>query len=227
MRTREIQFQSEGRNFRGYAAIPDEGGPGVIVLHAWWGLTPFFKRLCDRLAGEGFVAFAPDLYGGSAAHTVEEARSIMEAMDRSYAQTAALASVRQMREIPFVRRGGLGVVGFSMGASWSLVLASQVPEEIDAAVLFYGTDKVDYSQIRAALQAHFAENDVYEPLEGVKIMEADLRDAQREYTFHHYPGTGHWFFEDNRPDDYHADSAALAWERTIAFLKEKLLPPSE
>lgn len=227
MRTREIEFHSEGRRFNGYAAIPDEGGPGVIVLHAWWGLTPFFKRFCERLAGEGFVAFAPDLYGGGTAHTVDEARTIMEHSDGSYAEAAALASVRQMREIPFVRRGGLGVVGFSMGASWSLVLAAKVPEEIDAAVLFYGTEKVDYNQIRAALQAHFAENDVYEPLEGVHMMEADLRAAKRDYTFHQYPGAGHWFFEDNRPDAFSADSAALAWQRTVAFLKEKLMPEEE
>lgn len=223
MQSREIQFQSAGRKFQAYAAIPAAGGPGVIVLHAWWGLTPFFKRFCDRLAGEGFVAFAPDLYGGGVAHTVEQARAIMENSDGSYAEAAALASIGQLRAMPFVRPGGLGVIGFSMGAAWSLALAAQVPEDIAAAVLFYGTNRVDYSQMRAALQAHFAEHDPYEPLEEVRLMEADLTAARREYTFHHYPGAGHWFFEDNRPDDYNADSADLAWERTLSFLKEKLM----
>jgi carboxymethylenebutenolidase len=223
MQRRDVDFQSEGRKFHGYLAIPDGGGPGVIVLHAWWGLTPFFKQFCDRLAAEGFVAFAPDLYGGPTAHTVENARSIMEASDGSYAQAAALAAVRQMREYPFVRPGGLGVVGFSMGAAWSLALASRIPDEIDAAVLFYGTNQVDFNQVRAAILAHFAENDAWEPLDGIQLMEADLRAAGREYTFHHYNGAGHWFFEDNRPDDFHETAAGLAWVRTVDFLKEKLV----
>jgi carboxymethylenebutenolidase len=68
-----ISFEADGRTGAGYIAIPEHGhGPGVLVFHAWWGLTPFFKSVCDRLAREGFVALAPDLYYGRTAATIEE-----------------------------------------------------------------------------------------------------------------------------------------------------------
>lgn len=70
-----VEFQAGNRIAKGYLAIPDRGeGPGVLVLHAWWGLNDFFKNLCDRLAGEGFAAFGPDLYDGKIAVSIEEAK---------------------------------------------------------------------------------------------------------------------------------------------------------
>jgi carboxymethylenebutenolidase len=89
-------------------------------------------------------------------------------------------------------------------------------------VLFYGIGMADFSKPRAAFLGHYAEHDPWEPIEGVRQMEADMRAAGRDVTLHTYPGTGHWFFEQNRPDAYRADAAQLAWARTLDFLHAQL-----
>jgi carboxymethylenebutenolidase len=59
--------------------------------------------------------------------------------------------------------------------------------------------------------------------EAKKEMEASLKALKLPTTFYTYPGTGHWFMETDRSDAYNAEAANLAWERTIAFLKEHLV----
>src|SRR6266568_9129022 len=77
------EFQADGRTISGYLAVPEQGsGPGVLVLHAWWGLTDVFKQVCDRLAEAGFVALAPDLYHGKTTTVVEEAKALGAALDQ-------------------------------------------------------------------------------------------------------------------------------------------------
>jgi carboxymethylenebutenolidase len=218
-----IEFQVGEKTAKGHLALPQKGeGPGVLVLHAWWGLNDFFKSLCDRLAGEGFVALAPDLYNGKSASTIDEAEQLLKQRDGNFVYQAATGAVDFLRAHPAVRGKQLGAVGFSMGGAWSMLLASERPESIAAAVIFYGSGDADFSQARAAYLGHFAEVDEWEPLDGVRQMEADMRAAGREVTFHTYPDVGHWFFESNRPDVYNAEAAQLAWERTLAFLKNNL-----
>jgi carboxymethylenebutenolidase len=194
----------------------------VLVLHAWWGLTPFFMGLCDRLAAEGFVALAPDLHNGKTADTVEDAEALMKQRDVERTRAAAAGGLKALRAHPAVRGRGLGVVGFSMGAAWALHLASHEPEDLAAVVLFYGTYPLEFSRSRAAFLGHYADPDDWEPEEDVRATETALREAGREVTFHKYPGAGHWFFEDNRPDAYQAEAAQLAWQRTLEFLRRYL-----
>ncbi len=220
--TQDLSYQADGYDVTAYAASPTKGGPGVIVLHAWWGLTPFFKRLCDRLAGHGFVALAPDLYGGVTAATPDEAQRALDASDGARSRAAAFSAIEQIHRLPGTRPGSLGVIGFSMGAAWALALSARCPKDIAAAVLFYGTNEVDFQQANAAYLGHFALVDEWEPLEGVQAMETAMKAAGREALFHYYPDVGHWFFEDNHPEAYEPHAAAQAWERSLAFLKGRL-----
>jgi carboxymethylenebutenolidase len=218
-----IEFHAGDAQVSGYLALPRRGqGPGVLVLHAWWGLNDFFRSFGDRLASAGFVAFAPDLYRGATAATIDEARELLAKRDFDYMSRAAATAVDYLRQHPAVRGSGLGAVGFSMGAAWSLVLSSAKPDDIAAVVLFYGSESVDFARARAAYLGHFAEVDEWEPLDGVRQMEADMRAAGHEVTFHIYPKVGHWFFESNRPDAYNAEAAQRAWDRTVGFLRGKL-----
>lgn len=221
-RTGNVSYTFDGIESQAYYAAPPQGGPGVIVLHAWWGLTPVFKRLCARLAGQGFTALAPDLYGGVTAATVEQAQQAMDDRDYRAMRAAAFGSVAQIRELPGVSAGPLGVVGFSMGAAWANALTEAFPDDLAAAVLFYGTDMIDFTRARAAYQCHFAEVDEWEPLDGVHQMREAMLAAGREVDFHFYPGVGHWFFEDDRPAAYHPEAAGLAWKRALAFLDARL-----
>jgi len=206
-----------------YIAKPASGtGPGVLVLHAWWGLNDFFKAFCRRLAQEGFIALAPDLYHGQIAATVEDAERLHGQLDENKAAAELLAAVDQLLQIPGITRRQIGVVGFSMGAFWSVWLSIKRPEDIRAVTVFYGAGEGDYTHSQAAYLGHFAETDPWEPAPGIQKMEKDLLAAGRPVSFHTYPGTGHWFFEENRPDAYRAGAAALAWGRTLVFLKNEL-----
>lgn len=208
---------------RAYRAGSETGsGPGVLVLHAWWGLTPVFTGVCDRLAAAGFVALAPDLFGGHTAATIPEAERLAEGSDAALAQTIVLAALDRLRADPAVADGPVGVAGFSFGAAWALELGAQRPDDVAAVVVYYGTwDGPDVAAARAAYLGHFAEHDDFEPLAGVRALEETIRAAGREATFHVYPGAGHWFVEPDRPE-YDAAAANLAWERTTAFLRHRL-----
>ena len=115
-----------------------------------------------------------------------------------------------------------------MGAAYAVWLAI-LKSEVAAVVLFYGgADSGDWlgadfaEKTKAAFLGNFAENDSYEPGEMVPKLEDQLSSAGRDATIYVYPGTGHWFFESDRPDAYDADAAQLSWQRTVEFLHNKL-----
>lgn len=226
----EIEAEVEGKRLSGYFVKPAMPGPGVIVLHAWWGLTPFFKQLCDRLAAEGFLVFAPDLFAGKTAQTIEEAERISSEAEKDSPQikTIALHSIAWMREQLALQgdaafsHNGLGLVGFSFGGSWVTALSGMAPDDVRAVVLFYDAYEIDFSTSRARFQGHYGDKDEYTEVKWARKMEADLRSAGLTADFYYYPQAGHWFFESNRPDAYREEDAALAWNRTLAFLKSEL-----
>jgi carboxymethylenebutenolidase len=196
----------------------------VLVLHAWWGLTPAFADVCDRLAAAGFVALAPSLYaGGETAATIAEAEALQNAHDEeAEAAPAMVAAIDTLRRSPAVDGDRIGVIGFSMGAYWAFEASRARPDDVAAVVAVYGTNGGDFSRAKAAYLGHFAEQDDYEPLDGVRALEANLHDAGHDATFYVYPGTGHWFVEPNQPAAYDPAAAALVWERTLAFLRDRL-----
>jgi len=223
-----MAFEAGVKTVSGYLAVPPSGsGPGVLVLHAWWGLNEFFVGLCDRLAQAGFVALAPDLYGGPTASTIEEAEKLRDThgADEEVVQTRILQALDALRQSPVVVGDKVGLMGFSLGSAWALHISTVRPADVAAAVLFYGVGGGDFTTTHAAYLGHFAENDSWEPLDQVEALEANLRAAGREVNFYVYPGVGHWFFEKDRPDAYDATSAELAWSRTVSFLQDALVHP--
>jgi carboxymethylenebutenolidase len=208
----------------GYFALPAAGtGPGVLVLHAWWGLNDTIKAFCRHLAAEGFTAYAPDLYHGQVVSRVEDAERLSSTLDLAGARAEVAAAAELLARRAAEPAHGLAVVGFSLGAFFALDLSAAAPERVRQVVVFYGTGPADYGRAQAAYPGHFAANDPFEPQENVAWLERTLQEAGRPATFYHYPGTGHWFFEADRSDAYDAAAAALAWARTLAFLKGETL----
>src|SRR5258708_31410037 len=206
----------------GYLALPPAGkGPGVLVLHAWWGLNATARAVCTRLAASGFVAFAPDLYHGKIADNIADAESLVKALNTNQLQAEAdiAAATTVLYERAGQGDGGLTVIGFSLCANYALYLAEHDPEHIRSHVLFYGTGGDDFSNSKAAYLAHFTENDDFEPQSSVDALEETLRRAGRPATFYTYAGTRHWFFESDVSQAYNQAAASLAWDRTLAFLK--------
>jgi carboxymethylenebutenolidase len=219
MSGKDIMFGMNGQPAAGYLALPAQSNaPGVMVLHAWWGLNPFFKNLCDRLAAEGFAAFAPDLNEGKVAKTIDEAKQIRSESNFERQHAIAIAAPNFLRSRPEVKKEAFSLIGFSMGADWSLVLASEFPEDFRQVVVFYGVSDTDFSKIKAEIVGHFSDVDEWEPLEGIQAMEVEMRAAGLKPTFHIYPNKSHWFFEEDRPE-YDPESAELAWRRTLEFLR--------
>jgi carboxymethylenebutenolidase len=195
----------------------------VAVLHAWWGLTDVVTDVCDDLAELGYVAVAPDLYAGELAATAEEA-AVLRARKRS---TPIWRQIVRVVEQARSAHGAMAVgqVGFSMGGHWALWLAKQSRPEIppiSATTVFYATRAGDFSASRSAFQFHLAETDPFVSPGSIVRQERQLRAAGRDAEFHHYPATGHWFFERDRPDAYDAQAARLAWRRTVGFLDRHL-----
>jgi len=222
-KTGMLDLKSPGGTVSGYLATPGTGsGPGVLVLHAWWGLNDVFKSVCDRLAAKGFIAFAPDLYHGAVASTIDQAEKVMSQLKPDTAWEDIVSSVRGLQAHPKVRGEGLGVIGFSMGAMWALQLGEKLPSDVAAIVIFYGTGDGNYSHTRAALQGHFAEKDPYESAETVRDFEKVLRTNGKNVEIHTYPGTTHWFFEKDRPDAYDSKAAESSWQRSVDFLTTHL-----
>jgi carboxymethylenebutenolidase len=206
----------------GYLAVPPTGkGPGVLLLHAWWGLNDTMKAICTRLAESGFVAFAPDLYHGKVADNIADAEALVKALNANHVQ--AEAEIAVATKFLGERVGGAGqgvaVIGFSLGANYALDLAAADPEHIRSVVLFYGTGGGDWSNSRATYLGHFAENDEFEPKSSVDELEQELERIGRPVTFYRYSGTGHWFFEPDVTQAYNQAAASLAWDRTLAFLR--------
>jgi carboxymethylenebutenolidase len=214
----ELKIPVRDRTAGAYLASPEKGGPGVLVLHAWWGLKPFFKQVCDQLSEHGFTALAPDLYQGRIAKTIDEAEALMGECDSELMGDTVKAAKDHLVSL---RPGKpIGTLGFSMGAQWASVVASSEPD-VSATVLFYGIGGVDFSQVSSKILGHFAEVDEWEPLDGVRQMEAEIKAAGLDATIHLYPKVGHWFVEQDRPE-YEPESAQLAWQRTYDFMKKNI-----
>lgn len=193
----------------------------MLVLHSWWGLSQFFRQVCDRLADEGFVALAPDLFGGRLAANARDGELLLRDADIDRTADLVLSSTATLRMLDQTPSTPVGVLGFSMGASWALWLAARAPDHVAATSFFYGAQTMDLAGTQAAVQGHFAAEDPFvddderiEMIAGLKLLGVDCE-------FFEYPGTQHWFFEADRPA-YDATAAELAWDRTIGFLRHRL-----
>lgn len=221
-----IELNANDTTVRGYLATPESGnGPGVLVLHAWWGLNDTFTGACDRLAQAGFVAFAPDLYDGKIVTTIEDAEASVGAMDRE-ATVALVNTATDVLSAHHATTGdALGAIGFSLGAAYALRSAVYRPDAFAAVVMVYGgnggLEVADYARARAAFQGHFAPGDEWADPEPEMAMR-DIPAAGRSIEAFQYEGMKHWFVEPNRPE-YNAEATELLWERTIAFFHANLV----
>lgn len=200
----------------GYYVAPDDGpGPGVLLLHSWWGLTPFFKTTADRLSDEGFSVLVPDLnFGSTFDDPVAAQRHLAEAdADRLARLTLSAAALLQEK----AETSRIGVLGLSMGGSLGLWASVRLPDVISAVVTLYGAQTIDFAGSEAAYQLHFADDDHLVSADDAAFLEATIGLVDRPVEVFHYPGTTHWFFESDRPA-YQPEAAAAVWERSVAFL---------
>ena len=211
----------------GYLARPDAGsGPGVLVIQEWWGLVPHIRAVVDRLAAAGFTAMAIDHYRGVETAEPDEAKKLMMGLKIDAVAADITAGANYLLSRDDVTGTSVGSIGFCMGGGLSL-LAPTVGE-VSAAVAFYPAMpwpdfQPDWSRYRGkAALVHKAESD--EAHAGPRIAEyaAAIRAAGGEVSVLDYPGSQHAFFNDDRPEVFHPEYAATAWQRSIDFLTARL-----
>jgi len=219
-----IQFEVNAIPAKACMAFPDGmKGAGVLLLHAWWGLNEFFKHTADRLAREGFVVLAPDYYQGAIARTIDQAEALRLKVDRKATNNLINGSLDYLCSQPQVVSPRVGVIGFSLGCGYALGLARNKPKNLSAVVLYYGTGGGKYQGVNTDFLGHFAEHDEWgADAKKVSAVKARLSQANGEVKFYTYPGTGHWFCEEDRKQAYVEEAAEKAWARTLEFLHSKL-----
>ncbi len=220
-----IQFEGAGNTLGGYLATPGQTpAPGVVVIHENQGLTDHIKTVADRLADAGFAALAVDALspqGGSPADKDEAIERIKGLSDDEVVATFS-AGVDYLRQLSDCT-GKVATVGFCWGGRVSGLVAS-AHDNLSGAVIYYGKSPSadDVKTIQCPLLMHYGADDKnVNPT--VPDFEEALKANGKTYTKYVYEGAGHAFNNDTREDRYHGPSAALSWDRTVAFLRDALV----
>lgn len=220
-----VEFKANGGTGSGYLAVPEEGsGPGVIVIQEWWGLVDHIKDVCERLAGEGFVALAPDLYHGKSTKSPDEAGKLMMAMRVEDAEKDIKGAIQYLLNNDAVTGKKVGVVGFCMGGALALYSATK-NANVGACAVFYGGHpkvKPDLPNLQSPVVYMTGDRDRSVTPEMVHKLEAQLKSLGKQIDVVIYPNADHAFFNDTRPAVYNPDAAADSWQRTTEFFKKYL-----
>ncbi len=220
-----ITFGDDGAVRQGYLARAARAdAPAVIVLQEWWGLVDHVKDVCDRFAAAGFHALAPDIYAGRATTKPDEAGKLMMALDIAATERTLRLAVGRLLQEPGCRVAKVGAVGFCMGGQLALYAATENPA-IGAVVDFYGIHPnvaVDFAKLEAPVLGFFAEHDAFVDARAVIGLMRAMADAGKRLEIHRLLDARHAFFNDTRPEVFHAEHAAAAWHRTLAFLSANL-----
>jgi carboxymethylenebutenolidase len=220
----DITYPGETGDVLAHFARPkgDSKLPGVIVIHENRGLNPHTKEVARRVALEGFLAVAPNALSpsGGTPEDVDEARSQMQKLDSQATMKNFVAAVKYLKTHP-QSTGKVGCTGFCWGGGMTNQVAVNSPD-VKAAVPFYGRQPApeDVPKIKASLLIHYAGLD--ERInKGIPAFEAALKEASIDYKIYMYEGAAHAFFNDTGTR-YNEEASKVAWERTIAFFKQKL-----
>lgn len=203
--------------------------PGIILIHERWGLDDGTRGLADRLAAQGYVVLAIDLFSGNVARNSEESRKLILPVVEN--QAIAEENIRQAYEflVNTAQAPRIGAVGWSFGGNWALNTAMLFPNDLDAAVIYYGqlsSNEERLGPVNVPILGIFGENDRGVTPEKVSEFEQALESLGKTYRVRSYPGVGH-AFADPTGVNYDAVAAEQAWTEVMDFLGRHLAGGSE
>jgi carboxymethylenebutenolidase len=223
--TKRVDFVAkDGSKVHGELAEPEGSAKAgcLVLLQEWWGVNDHIKALAERMAKEGFLVLAPDLYHGKITKDASEAGKLMTALDTLVAVGEVAGAAKFLKE--HARSNGkVGVFGFCMGGALTLASACHV-EGLSGAAMFYGippAEKVDYAKVTAPILAHVASHDEWVTVAKAEAVKKQVEAHGGTMELHVYDAQ-HAFVNDTRPEVYSPDNAKLAWDRTVAFFKKQL-----
>lgn len=224
-----VQYPGEGVTIRALVVSKGvkEARPAIIVVQEWWGLNEHVKDITRRMAKEGYVAIAPDLYtrlGHVVTTNANEAGQLMNRLKQEDGLKDLTATVTYLKYAPGVDATRIGIVGFCMGGSYTLMLPC-VNAEIKAAVPFYGQVPNPDSPIQnlaCPILYIYGEDDGWITRTDVQRLAGALKKYGKMGEIKTYPGAPHAFFNDTRKEVYRPAEAADAWGRALAFFRQHL-----
>lgn len=223
---KNISYKSGDETVQGVLYTPAGKGPfpGLIVIHEWWGLNDWVKEQASKLADQGYVALAVDLYRGKVATTPDEAHQIMRGVPEDRAKRDLQAAFAFVSSQPNVKKNRIGAIGWCMGGGYALDVALQEPT-LAADVINYGhlaTDQEALKKINAPILGLFGAQDKGITPDDVHKFEQTMKQLGKQITIKEYDDAGHAFENPNNKQGYREADAADAWKRTLDFLEATL-----
>jgi len=222
-----VSYKSGGETVYGIVYTPENAKgklPAIVVIHEWWGLNDWVKEEASKLADQGYVTLAVDLYRGKVATTADEAHELMRGTpdDRSLRDMkAAVAFLAARKDVDATR---IGAIGWCMGGGKAAQLAANEPS-LRAVAINYGslpTEDASLKTWNAATLGLFGGKDRGIPADSVRAFEATMKKMGKDAQTHIYPESGHAFENPNNKTGYRAADAADAWQRITEFFAAKL-----
>jgi carboxymethylenebutenolidase len=216
--TERVTIPSSTGELSGVLAVPagDAKVTGVVVIQEWWGINEQIQAAAQRWADAGFLALVPDLYHGKLAKDAAEAGALMKALDFGKAVQEIAAAADYLRSHAR-STGKIAVSGYCMGGALSFATAVNV-RGLSAVVPYYGLPgDLDWSKVDAPIQAHFATHDDWATVAGAEKIKAAVKVPMELHVYE----AEHAFCNERRPEVYNEAAAKLAWDRTLAFVRER------
>lgn len=221
-----VSYSSGNEKVQAYVAVPAGKGPfpAIVVIHEWWGLNDWVRECTKKLADQGYLALAVDLYRGKATADPNEAHELMRGVPGDRATRDLAAAVAYLKTRPDARKDRIGAIGWCMGGGYALSMALTIPD-LAACVVNYGslvTEPSSIAKIACPILGHFGEDDRGIPAASVREFEKACKTAGKSVDIKLYPGAGHAFINENNTAGYRAAAAQDAWTRTFAFFEKTL-----
>jgi carboxymethylenebutenolidase len=231
VKTMEITLKSGGGETKAFLAEPEGKGPfpGVVVIQEWWGLTDWIKENAKRLAAQGYVALAPDLYHGKATDDPNIARQLLQGLPADRAVRDLKAAVSALAGRANVKKDRIGAIGWCMGGGFALQLALE-DAQVGACVMCYGrvvTDPAKLKPLHATVLGIFGEEDKGIPPKAVREFEQELKKEGKKVAGIEIYKAGHGFMRPGngpgKPNpEYREQEAKEAWKQIEAFFAREL-----
>ena len=221
-----VSYKSGDETVNGILYTPAGQGPfpALIVIHEWWGLNDWVKQQAAKLADQGYVALAIDLYRGKVADNPDMAHELMRGVPEDRAVRDLRAAYDFLAAHPNVKKDRIGSIGWCMGGGYSLDVALAEPH-LAATVINYGhlaTDAAELKKINAPILGMFGGQDRGITPDDVKKFQQAMEQLGKKIEVKIYPDAGHAFENPNNKAGYRAEDAADAWKRTVDFLAATL-----
>jgi carboxymethylenebutenolidase len=215
-----------------WVCTPMRGKPkaAVVVIQEIYGVNSHIRLVAERLAAEGYLTLAPDLFHRGGNRFEGQYSEPQAAMARAQKMSDEQALHDIDRVIANLDMGlKIGVVGFCMGGR--LAFQASFNPRVSAAVSFYGTQIVEKAlqwtkQIHCPLLMFFGEKDAHNPPEAIANIREALEESHKTHEIVVFPGAGHAFFCEERAS-YNEEAARDAWHRTLGFLAARFSAGSE